>query len=235
MEENRAMQKQSNNRINVIIIFILLAVVFVLTVCITQPKQTPDEDQQFNIIAFYKEIDSVLQKENIVEYGKWYVENGKDNFLFYIIKRVKADSKEAHKEESFVIFDQSGKQIYEEGADYFSGIEVIDMLRQSRRQLVIKSISHGGSGRFFKILDYQDGKITSLTDEDNTLYSGEVEIIPQYQEIKYYSLPYQVLLGEYVSSPSAETKVLRYTNGKYVLVGSFSQTEVGRIVEKKIN
>jgi hypothetical protein len=76
----------------------------------------------------------------------------------------------------------------------------------------------------------------SLTNEDDTMFSGEIEILPQYQnDGKYYSVPYEVFLSEYLFSASAEATVLRYVNGRYVSVGKIDQRDVGNFINKNLS
>lgn len=111
---------------------------------------------------------------------------------------------------------------------------VFGILRQNRNQMIIQSVNYGGSGRFFKILDYKDNKIITLTNEDDTLYSGDITIIPQYQEDKYYALPYQVFLTENLVSEDAAATVLRYVDGKYLSVGKINQKEMWKFLKTQL-
>jgi len=187
-----------------------------------------DSDELTAIIAYQQN----LANKGVSNFGVWPV--GSDEKLYYLIKKVPAD-KGASSDELLRIYDDTHKLIYEERANAFSGIEPFNILRQPKKQLVIKSVNYGGSGRFFKILDFQNGSVISLTNNDDTMYSGDIEILPQYQDdVKYFSVPYQILLNEYGSSPSAEATVLRYLNGRYVAVGKVSQLDVGNFIYRRL-
>jgi hypothetical protein len=221
------------------LIFLTLTMLFLSFIILNQilGKQTqnnvlPDTDDLQALISYQ----TGLKKENITDFGIWRVGPNENDKIFYITKIIPADEEFPSGSELFRIYDNTHKLIYEEKANGFSGIEIFAILRQSRSQLIIKAINYGGSGRFFKILDFQEGKVICLTNEDDTLYSGDIEILPQYQkDVKYYSTPYQVFLTESVSSPSPEATVLRYVNGKYVSVGKLNQLEVGNFINENLS
>jgi hypothetical protein len=181
-----------------------------------------------DLIQGYKEK---LSQAGIKEYGEWQFTEESPQKLWYVIK--KAAQNVDYEEEVFSIYDYKKRMIYRETANSFDGVEIKNLLDQKRSQMVIKRINFGGSGDIFKILDYQNGEIVSLTDNDDTLYSGEVTIIPQYQDQKYYSLPYQVFLSNNLVSKDATATVLRYVDGKYVAVGEFNQNIIGASVKAK--
>lgn len=215
-------------------IFVVITIIFlisVLALVFVSNKETLKmslESNDCNVLAFYK--------KGIANYGIWNIGTREGDYLFYLIKEAKADNEYLYDGKSLNIYDKDGELIYEERANSFGGIEILDILRQSRGQLIIKSVNYGGSGRFFKILDYREGKIISITDENDTIYSGGVEILPQYQKgVKPYSEPYQILLTDTLTSSSPEATVLRYVNDRYVSVGILSQTEVGDFIDKSIS
>lgn len=174
-----------------------------------------------------------MKDSDFKEFRVWNIGQGENERLFYLIEKVNVGGKDTTDMEALRVYDNTCEMIFEAKANYFSGVEAIDMLRQPKRQLVIKSVSYGGSGRFFQILDYQNGKVVALTDDDEgSLYSGEAHIFPRYDDSKYISAPFQVFLGQYVASPNAH--VLRYVDGKYRVVGELDLSEVGKFINGKI-
>jgi hypothetical protein len=173
-----------------------------------------------------------LANAGIIDFGVWSV--GDTEKLFYLTRNSAPDPASTAGGQILAIYNSSHRLIYEEKATSFAGIEQFAILRQSRPQLLIKSINYGGTGRFFKILDFQGGKVVSLTENDDTLYSGDVLIIPQYQNDSYFSVPYQVLLSQYLTASTADATVLRYIKGRYVSVGNVEQSKVASFMDKHI-
>jgi hypothetical protein len=174
------------------------------------------ESSDVNLIA---EVERKLKQRGISRYGIWKLSEKPEDRLFYFVGVDKGEPDS----EVLSITDANGKLLFRESATYFDKVFTFSILRQARPQLIIPSINYGGSGRFFKVLDYRDGKVISLNDADDTLYSGDFTILPQYQEKRYFELPYQVLLTESVAAEGADATILRFANGRYVSVGKVSQ------------
>ncbi len=193
-------------------------------------------DSLKDLLSSKERYDQLLEENGIGILGVWRTGENENDKLFYLTKEKPADEKHPIGGEFLRIYDSNHKLIFEEAAVSFGEIEVISMLRQAKRQLVIKSINNGGSGRFFQILDFQGGKIVSLTNEDETLYSGEIAIFPQYHDgEKNYSAPLQVFLNDYLISSSPTSSVLRFSNGKYLNVGKLDLVEVGKSIDRNIS
>lgn len=208
----------------------LLVAISLAAVCSSNNKQFVD-NSVVNIESNSLPGIEKIKSTDIIQYGIWKVGEAEHERLSYFLHERPGDD---GKIGVFSIFDGKKKRIYEETANYFSGIEVIYLLRLQRPQIVIKRINHGGSGSFFQILDYRDGKVVKLTDEDNTLYSGESLILPQFQEGKYFSLPYQIFLTENLISEKATATVLRYQGSKYISVGKIDQSELADFFERHL-
>jgi hypothetical protein len=84
-------------------------------------------------------------KEGITDIGVWRVGQQEDDRLFYLTKKVPADKENPFEGVALRIYDNGRKLIYEERANGYGDIEVMNMLRQTKPQLVIKSINYGGS------------------------------------------------------------------------------------------
>ena len=180
---------------------------------------------------------SVCNQEKF-ESGFWYVRmDGVERRLSYTIYPTKLENVVQNQGETLNIFDESGNKIYEEKASYFAGFMQETVLAKVSPQLIIKSVNYGGSGRFLKVLDYRNGKVVDLTEDVDTLYDAFAEIRPQFQKgSKTISEPYQILLtSPGLSSPTYQTRVIKYINGKYIEVGAFPQQKVDAIVESIID
>lgn len=173
-------------------------------------------------VKILKDLEEKLELNGIKSYGIWNLSGKPKDKLFYFI----GVNKDERDSESLSIFDADGKLLFQDSSNYFGRVFTFNILRQNRPQMIIPDINYGGSGRFFKILDYMDGKVISLTDEDEALYSGDFTILPQYQEKQFFALPFQVLLTENLVSEDAEATILRYVDGKYVSAGKVSQRDM---------
>lgn len=188
------------------------------------------------LLSSKERYDQALAENGIRILGVWRIGENQNDKLYYLTKEKPAEEENSTGGEFLRIYDSSHNLIFEEDAVSFGGIEVVPILRQARGQLVIKSINNGGSGSFFQVLDYQGGKIVSLTNEEETLYSGEITIFPQYQDgEKHYSAPYQFFLNDHVISSSPTASVLRFSNGKYVNVGKLDLVEAGKSIDRNIS
>ncbi|MBA3352590.1 MAG: hypothetical protein H0U23_09235 [Blastocatellia bacterium] len=173
-------------------------------------------------VSYIEEVEKKLELKGINRYGIWKLSEKPKDRLYYFI----GVDKDEPDSEVLSILDTNETLLLRESAIHFDKVFTFYILREDRPQLIIPSINYGGSGRFFKVLDYRDGKVINLNDEDDALYSGDFTILPQYQEKRYFELPYQVLLTENAASEDAEATILRYLDGKYVSAGKVSQRDL---------
>jgi|SRR5687768_3733233 len=173
-------------------------------------------------LKLIKDVEEKLERGGIKGYGIWKLSEKADDKLFYFI----AVNEDTSNSETLRISNMNGKVLFETEANDFGRVFIFNILRQGRPQMIIPSINYGGSSRFFSILDYVDGKVIALSDEDEAQYSGDFTIVPQYQEERYFALPFQILLTEAVASKDAEATVLRYVDGRYLAVGNVSQRDL---------
>lgn len=209
---------------------ILLTAITLLIFCCSGNNALPTPSEENPNLDFIVDFQNNVKTNGITNYGIWKVNDKSEDDLFYVIKEDAGRSSESGGE-LLCIFDKHNHKLFEDSATSFDGIEIFHILRKQTPQMIIKSINYGGSGRFFKILDYNEGKVITLTNEDDTMYSGDVTILSQYQEEKYYTLPYQVFLTEDLVSNDAPATVLQYVNGKYTAVGKINQKSIGELVE----
>lgn len=212
-----------------IALFLCTAMLFM--VCSSSNKAIVTTPADTSDLEMIKSFQANLKKIGIKNYGEWQTLIDSPKKLYYFVKSQVQDDKTDV--EVLNIHDENGKLIYQDTAGSFEGIEIFDILRQKGNQMIIKQVNYGGSGSFFQILDYKNGKVVSVTNEDDALYSGELTIIPQYHEEKYYSLPYQVFLSQYLVSKDAPATVLRYVGDKYVSVGTLNQKNIGNALIKE--
>ena len=125
----------------------------------------------------------------------------------------------------FSIMDGQGKLLYQIDHVEIDNISSSYMLRVARPQLVV-GVDEGGRMASLKILDYQNGKITELLDEDDQDYLVST-IKPQFRSgVIPAKEPYEILMIRGVGLASPEEKYLsvyRYTNGSYEFNGEISQ------------
>jgi hypothetical protein len=186
-----------------------------------------------------KKIVRLLQDARITASGSWSVQDEGKN-LPYAIRSFDQDTNyEGGAGVKLSIFDEAGAVIYE---DYFNEVQRIYptyALRKDSVQLVME-VGYGGSASFFKMLDYQNGKVVDLMEavEPDTDFHVGAEVRPQFRSgVAPAGEPYQVMLtsGVGLASPAEkQTSVFRYKGGEYRYAGKFSAQKVDDYIEKLI-
>lgn len=165
----------------------------------------------------------------------WFTRSkGRETQLTFVVKPAKLEGTTQADGELLFILDEAGKTIFEHRAVSFSKIWTGRVLGKERSQLVIENVNYGGSGRFFKVLDYTNNQVVDLTEDSDAMYDAFAEIVPQFHKgSDAIKEPFQILLtSPGLSNPIHYTTVLRYRNGKYVLVGQYIRNEAAAFTEK---
>ena len=135
----------------------------------------------------------------------------------------------------FSIIDGQGKLLYEIDGVEIHSISTSWMLRDTGPQLVV-SVNGGGRQNDLKILDYQNGKITELLDEDDQDYLVST-IKPQFRSgVIPAQEPYEILMirggGLANSDEKKYVSVYRYADGVYEFNGDVSQQLLDDYMER---
>jgi hypothetical protein len=173
--------------------------------------------------------------DKVVAFYKWDIDT--NIILFCIVRDSGKPEFPGEPTNTFSITDRQGKLLYQIDGVEISNISTSAMLRNTRSQLIV-DVNEGGRVNSLKILDYQDGKITELLDEDDQEYSVSALIKPQFRNgVNPSQEPYEILLIRGVGLASPEEKyvsVYRYTDGSYELKGEFSQKLLDNYMEQLI-
>lgn len=179
-----------------------------------------------------------LAAAGVINYGTWQAGDlDHTTELTFVVKKVPAADTNRGMEE-LKIFEPDGRPLYTVRADRFGVIGPRELFPNSgkRSQLVIGSVNYGGNGDFLQILDVQDGKVVSLTaEEDGFLYTGFAVALPRYDAGgKYFARPFQFVLQEHLTDDHAVGRVLRFVDGKFRDVGEIEMKTVGKMIEDSI-
>jgi len=135
----------------------------------------------------------------------------------------------------FSIMDGQGKLLYQIDHVEIDNISSSYMLRVARPQLVV-GVDEGGRMASLKILDYQNGKITELLDEDDQDYLVSA-IKPQFRSgVIPAQEPYEILMirggGLANSDEKKYVSVYRYADGVFEFNGDVSQQLLDDYMER---
>ena len=187
------------------------------------------KDVDINVIA------RRLVDEKVVAFYKWDVDD--DIVLFCIARDIGKPDLPGEPITTFSIIDQQGKLLYEIDGIEINNISKSAMLRNSRWQLVV-DVNGGGKVNSLKILDYQQGKITELLDDEDQQYSISALIKPQFRSgVTPSQEPYEILLVRGVGLASPDEKyvnVYRYSDGAYELKGEVPQKLLDNYLEQQL-
>lgn len=172
-----------------------------------------------------------LAEAGVSDSGVWKTGPWVSDTLIYVVHKIPAGEEFPGGGEMLRVYD-GGTVVLEEKANDFNGIETTHILRTKIPQMIVKSVNFGGSGNYFRVYDFRDGKVVQLTNDDDTLYSGSVAIVPQFQNPRYFELPLQVLLSQQIASESAEATVLRFENDRFRPAGTIDQKTIGQFIVK---
>lgn len=182
------------------------------------------------------DINTIVQRlldDKVVAFYKWDIDT--DTTLLCIARDSGKPEFPGEPNNTLSIINQRGNLLYQIDGVEIRNISTSAMLRNTRSQLVV-DVNEGGRQNYLKILDYQDGKITELLDEDDQDYSISALIKPQFRSgVTSSQEPYEILLIRGVGLASPEEKyvsVYRYTDGSYELKGEFSQKLLDNCMEQ---
>ena len=173
-----------------------------------------------------------LLDDKVVAFYQWEIDT--DTTLLCIARDLLKPEFSGEPTNVFSIIDRQGKLLYQIDGVEIRNISTSYMLRNTRSQLVV-GVNEGGRMSDLKILDYQNGKITELMDEDDQEYLFAL-IKPQFRSgVIPAEEPYEVLMIRGVGLPSPDEKyvsVYRYTDGSYEFNGEVSQKLLDNYMEQ---
>src|SRR5262249_22927273 len=176
-----------------------------------------------------------LVDDKVVAFYKWDVDT--DTTLFCIGRNTGKPELPGAPITTFSIIDQQGKLLYEEDRIEIKSISTSYILRTTRPQLVV-DVNGGGKVNSLKILDYQQGKITELLDDEDQQYSISALIKPQFRSgVTPSQEPYEILLMSGVGLASPDEKyvnVYRYSDGSYEFKGKVPQKLLDNYLEQQL-
>lgn len=178
-----------------------------------------------------------LNNERIVAIQQWFVEGEEEKTLVCVFRAFDKDSDYDGPGVKLSILDPSGASIYERRFSEVQRVYPTTALRGVSSEMVVE-VSYGGSTSFLHMLAYRDGKVVELIDDKEGEFEVGAEVRPQFRSgIIPASEPFQILLthGVGLASPAMKyTSVHRYKDGKYQLIGEFSQKEVDDYMEERL-
>jgi hypothetical protein len=164
-----------------------------------------------------------LLDEKVVAFYQWEIDT--DTTLLCIARDSGRPKEIGEPNNIFSIIDRQGKLLYQIDSVDIGSISSSSLLRNMRSQLVV-DVNEGGRMSDLKILDYQNGKITELLDEDDQENLFAL-IKPQFRSgVIPAQEPYEVLMirGGGLASPGEKyVSVYRYADGSYEFNGEISQ------------
>ena len=179
--------------------------------------------------ARYRSLQKALA-EKIVGLYTWEVDVNTN--LWLVLNNSEASQYIGEPSTSLSIYDKQGKVVYESNGVTVHSISRQYLLRSARPQLVIE-VNSGGKTNSLLILDYQDGSVVSLL-KDN-YYEIYALIKPQFSEgVNPAEVAYEILLTDGVGLPSPldkVTRIYRYSDGEYRLVGKLQQKQIDSFIE----
>jgi len=169
---------------------------------------------------------SPVSDDQIQFYGKW--DAGDDSPLNYRVWKSDAGEK-------FVVTNALGKVLFEEQFFQVYRVYAVWALRTEISQLVLE-FSEGGQDSFVQMLSYKGGKIVKIINDTNgsNSFGAGLIIQPQFRTgVNPAKEPFEILLTDHgLSSPVGKfTRVLRYTDGEYRVVGKFDRGKVADFKE----
>lgn len=176
----------------------------------------------------------LCRDKNFIAFGYWPVRFEDGVSLHYVVSKYVDIGDQNRGGQKLSIFDESGKLLYEETAISFGKVYSLGALRNSTSQLILSSINYGGSARFFKVLDFREGRVKPITSEDDMQFTADAQISPQFRNgVRTDTEPYEIVLTDPgLASNTHYARVYRYKNGKYVYQAEYNRQTAGDAVER---
>lgn len=181
------------------------------------------------------DINATVQRlldDKVVAFYRWEIDT--DTTLLCIARDLLKPEFSGEPTNVFSIIDRQGKLLYQIEGVEIHDISLSNMLRNARSQLIV-GVNTGGRQNDLKILDYQNGKITELLDEDDQEYLFAL-IKAQFRSgVIPAQEPYEILMIRGVGLASPDEKyvsVYRYTDGGYEFNGEVSQKLLDNYMEQ---
>jgi hypothetical protein len=191
----------------------------------------------FAVVSPLTELRKLLRQNRVAAFGEWQTGDRDENRLWYVVVEFDKESGYVGAGQKITILDNIGRVLYEDRFTNLLRAYSTYALRKPSPQLVLE-VDYGGSSSFLEMLDYRDGKIVDLMAKvkPNNDFDVGAEIRPQLKTLASSAKePYQILLTEGVGLASPvekRTKVIRYVNGAYSLLGDFPAKKMDEYMEE---
>jgi len=176
------------------------------------------------------DVISQLRQKKLKTFGEWDV--GEDSPYLYFVEETDGGDR-------LQVINSNYEILYEKTLPEISRVYGITALRKPYDQLVFE-YHEGGNDYFVQMLDLVSGKVSEQiysAKADNT-FSANIVIQPQFRSgVDPAKEPFEVLLTDF-GLPSAAgkyTKVLRYKEGMYRLIGEFDRAKAAEFIENNLN
>lgn len=179
----------------------------------------------------------LLRDSDVIAFNRWRVEGSPDKGLIYTVRAFDQDPCYEGKGVKLSMFNEPGALIYEKCFSEVHRVYLSNALREASFPQLVLEVSYGGSDGFLEMLDYQDGKVVSLTDaiKPNNSFRSGANVRPQFRSSIIPALePSEILLTpDGLANPGEKyTVVYRYKDGAYRYAGEFSQRKVDDYIEE---